>query len=235
MPADLQETSASVARASQSQVHKMYEQLSECYPDAHCELNHRNPFELLVATVLSAQTTDQRVNSVTEELFRRWPDARHFAAAPIDQVEQVLRPLGFWHTKSAAVVDLSAILVEEWDGEVPADLHALTRLPGVGRKTANVVLGNAFGIPGITPDTHVQRVTRRMGWTSATTARGVENQLAELFGPSQWVLLCHRLIWHGRRCCRARRPACGTCPVARACPSFGVGPTDPSQSQGPIK
>ena len=110
----------------------MYEQLSECYPDAHCELNHRNPFELLVATVLSAQTTDQRVNSVTEELFRRWPDARHLAAAPIDQVEQVLRPLGFWHTKSAAVVNLSAILVEEWDGEVPADLHALTRLPGVG-------------------------------------------------------------------------------------------------------
>lgn len=204
--------------------------LARCYPDAHCELDHANPFELLVATVLSAQTTDRRVNSVTGDLFSRWPDSASLARADLAEVEQVIRPLGFFHTKAAAIVGLSQGLVDDFDGRVPADLDSLVTLPGVGRKTANVVLGNAFGIPGITPDTHLMRVSRRMGWTTARTPAGVEADLSELFDPEDWVAMCHRVIWHGRRRCHARRPACGACPVAADCPSVGEGPTDPEDA-----
>ncbi|MDN6021774.1 MAG: endonuclease III [Acidipropionibacterium jensenii] len=208
----------------------MYAKLAACYPDAHCELDHEGPFQLLVATVLSAQTTDRRVNGVTPILFGRWPDPQSLAGADSAEVEQVIRPLGFYHTKAAAVIGLSEELVDRFDGVVPARIEDLVTLRGVGRKTANVVLGNAFGIPGITPDTHVIRVTRRMGWTSATTPDRIEAEIGELFDPKDWVRLCHVVIWHGRRRCHARRPACGVCPVAALCPSFGEGPTDPQEA-----
>lgn len=194
--------------------------LAEAYPDAHCELNYNNPYELLVATVLSAQTTDVRVNSVTPRLFAQFPTPGQMASASFDEVAQIIRPLGFFRSKATALIGAAQTLVTRHNGQVPADLDALVELPGVGRKTANVVLGNAFGIPGITPDTHVMRVSRRLGWTSATKPDAVERDLAALFPPEQWVMLCHRLIWHGRRCCHARRPTCLSCPVSTRCPSY---------------
>ena len=157
-----------------------------------------------------------------------WPQA--LADADIGEVETVVAPLGCGPTRAARLVSMGAKLVDNFDGAIPDDLDSLVTLPGVGRKTANVVLGNAFGIPGITPDTHVMRVSRRLGWTDATTPAKVETDLAELFDPSEWVMLCHRLIWHGRRRCHSRRPACGVCPVAEWCPSFGEGPTDPEEA-----
>lgn len=213
----------------------MYRALGECYPDAHCELDFTGPFQLLVATVLSAQTTDRRVNQVTPVLFGRWPDAPALAGAPVEQVEQVVHPLGFHHTKAASVVGLAEALVSGFGGVVPDTLAELVTLPGVGRKTANVVLGNAFGIPGITPDTHFMRVTRRMGWTAGATPDRVEADVAALFDPSDWVMVSHRVIWHGRRRCHARRPACGVCPVAQWCPSFGEGPTDAAEAARLVK
>lgn len=201
--------------------------LAECYPQARCELDFTDPFELLVATVLSAQSTDKRVNTVTPALFARFPDAVSMAAADRDVVEQVIRPTGFFRAKTDSLLALSARIVAEYDGQVPSTLDDLVTLPGVGRKTANVVLGNAFGIPGITPDTHFLRVTRRMGWTTATRPDPVEREVGELFDPADWVQLCHNVIWHGRRRCHARRPACGACPVATLCPAFGEGETDP--------
>lgn len=193
--------------------------LAELYPDAHCELDFTSPLELLVATVLSAQTTDVRVNQVTPELFARFPSAAALADATISDLEAILRPLGFFRSKAAALQGLGAALVADHDGAVPADLGALVALPGVGRKTANVVLGNAFGVPGITVDTHVGRLARRFGWTTQTDPVKVERELGALFPPADWVMLCHRLIFHGRRTCHARRPACEECPLARICPS----------------
>ena len=204
--------------------------LSKAYPDARCELNYDGPYQLLVATVLSAQTTDRRVNTVTPTLFNRWPDPQALAGADIGEVQALVAPLGFGPTRAVRLVSMAAKLVDNFDGVIPDDLDSLVTLPGVGRKTANVVLGNAFGVPGITPDTHVMRVSRRLGWTDANTPAKVETDLAELFDPSEWVMLCHRLIWHGRRCCHSRRPACGVCPVAEWCPSFGAGPTDPEEA-----
>lgn len=206
----------------------MAEELAVAYPDAHCELVHDGPFQLLVATVLSAQTTDARVNEVTPELFSHWPDAEALARADIAQVEQVVSCLGLGHTRATRIVELSARLVDDHDGRVPCDLDALVALPGVGRKTANVVLGNAFGVPGLTPDTHVMRVSRRLGWTSGTTPARVEKDLAALFESEEWVMLCHRLIWHGRRCCHSRRPACPVCPVQQWCPSADPGAPGPA-------
>lgn len=201
--------------------------LAKAYPDACCELNYDGPYQLLVATVLSAQTTDRRVNTVTPTLFNHWPSPQALAGADIGEVETVVASLGFGPTRAVRLVSMAAKLVDDFNGVVPQDLDSLVTLPGVGRKTANVVLGNAFGVPGITPDTHVMRVSRRLGWTDGTTPAAVEADVAELFDPSEWVMLCHRLIWHGRRRCHSRRPACGVCPVAERCPSFGEGPTDP--------
>ncbi|MDO4412716.1 endonuclease III [Cutibacterium sp.] len=209
--------------------------LAEAYPDAHCELNHDGPYQLLVATMLSAQTTDRRVNTVTPTLFSRWPDPQALASADSGEVEAVVTPLGFGPTRAVRLVSMAAQLVDKFDGVVPKDLDSLVTLPGVGRKTANVVLGNAFGVPGITPDTHVMRVSRRLGWTDATTPAAVERDLADLFDPAEWVMLCHRLIWHGRRRCHARRPACGACPLAQQCPSYGEGPTDPEEAASLVR
>jgi len=209
--------------------------LAETYPEAHTELNFASPFQLLVATVLSAQTTDVRVNLTTPELFARYPTAEDLAAASPDDVERILKPTGFFRAKTRAVIGLSAALRDRFGGEVPRRLKDLVTLPGVGRKTANVVLGNAFGVPGITVDTHFGRLSRRFGWTTQTEPDKVEAEVGSLFPRSEWTMLSHRLIWHGRRICHARKPACGVCEVARLCPSFGIGPTDPVEAARLVK
>jgi endonuclease III len=209
--------------------------LSERYPDAHAELDFTNPLELLVATVLSAQTTDVRVNQVTKELFARYPTAADYAAADRADLERIIQPTGFFRAKSDTLVKLGAKLVEDFGGQVPRKLEQLVTLPGVGRKTANVVLGNAFGIPGITVDTHFGRLSRRFGWTVSEDPVVVEQDVAALFPKRDWTMLSHRLIFHGRRTCHARRPACGACPVASLCPSYGIGETDPERAAKLVK
>ena len=201
--------------------------LGEQYPDAHCELDFTTPLELLVATILSAQCTDKRVNLVTPTLFARYPDAQAYATANPEDIEDIIRSTGFFRAKTKSIVTLGQQLVERFDGEVPGRLRDLVTLPGVGRKTANVVLGNAFDVPGITVDTHFGRLARRLRWTAETDPDKVEAEVGALFPRRDWTLLSHRLIWHGRRRCHARRPACGACPVARLCPSYGEGPVDP--------
>jgi len=197
--------------------------LAQTYPDAHCELDFTNALELLVATVLSAQCTDARVNLTTPALFAKYPDARAFAEADIGELEELVRPTGFFRNKAAAIKGIGMALVEEYDGEVPKTLEELVALPGVGRKTANVVLGTAFGIPGITVDTHVGRVVRRLGWTTATDPVKVEFELMDLFEEDRWIMLNHHLIFHGRRCCFARKPLCEECPIAQYCPAYPTG------------
>lgn len=204
--------------------------LAQTYPDARCELDFASPWQLLVVTVLSAQTTDKRVNSVSPHLFARYPGPEELAAADPADVEAVIAPTGFFRAKTRSIIKLAAAVVERFDGEVPRRLADLVTLPGVGRKTANVVLGDAFGIPGITVDTHVGRLSRRLGWTDETDPVKVEHAVGSLFPRRDWVLLNHHLIWHGRRRCHARRPACGACPLARLCPSYGEGPTDHAEA-----
>ncbi len=206
----------------------MFRALVERYPYAHCELDFETPLQLLVATVLSAQTTDVAVNKVTPALFGRWPDAAALAGADRAEMEAILTPTGFFRAKTESVRRLAADLVERFDGQVPNRLADLVTLHGVGRKTANVVLGDAFGLPGITVDTHVGRLVRRFGWTQETDPVKVEHELAELFPRKDWTPLSHVVIFHGRRTCHARRPACGACPVAQWCPSYGEGETDPA-------
>jgi endonuclease-3 len=209
--------------------------LAETWPDARCELDFRTPFELLVVTVLSAQTTDRRVNAVSPTLFAAYPDAKAMASAPREELERIVGPLGFFRAKTDALLKLSAALVERFGGDVPASLDDLVTLPGVGRKTANVVLGNAFGIPGITVDTHVGRLARRLGWTEEADPVKVEHEVGALFPRKDWTMLSHHLIWHGRRVCHAKKPACGACTVARWCPSYGTGPTDPEAAAKLVK
>lgn len=201
--------------------------LGELYPDAHCELDFATPLQLLVATILSAQSTDRRVNTVTPELFRRYPDAAALAAADRADLEELIRPTGFFRAKTDSLIKLGVALGRDFGGEVPGRLSQLVTLPGVGRKTANVVLGDAFGVPGITTDTHLIRLAQRFGWTTQTKPEAIERDVGALFEKRDWVLLNHRVIWHGRRRCHAIRPACGACAVARLCPSYGIGPTDP--------
>jgi endonuclease III len=188
------------------------------YPYAHCELDFEGPLQLLVATVLSAQTTDIMVNSVTPTLFSRWPTAAALAGADREEMEEVLRPTGFFRAKTNSVIALSAAIVERFGGEVPGRLEDLVTLPGVGRKTANVVLGNAFGIPGIAVDTHVFRVTQRLGLAKGDDPEEIEAQLAEVVPRAGWTRFCHLIQAHGRRVCHARAPACPTCPVRALCP-----------------
>jgi endonuclease-3 len=201
--------------------------LAETYPDARSELDFTSPFELLVVTVLSAQTTDRRVNAVSPTLFAAYPDAKAMAGAEREKLEQIIASTGFFRAKTESLLRLSQALVEQHEGEVPPRLDDLVKLPGVGRKTANVVLGNAFGLPGITVDTHFGRLSRRFGWTEQTDPVKVEHEVGALFPKRDWTMLSHHLIWHGRRICHARNPACGACPVARWCPAYGEGPTDP--------
>jgi endonuclease-3 len=209
--------------------------LAETYPDAHCELDFTNPLELVVATVLSAQSTDKGVNLVTPALFRHYRTAEDYAGADRATLETEIKSTGFFRAKTNSLIGLGQALVERYDGEVPARLEDLVTLPGIGRKTANVVLGNAFDIPGITVDTHFGRLARRFGWTAETDPVKVEHEVGPLFPKREWTILSHRLIFHGRRVCHSRKPACGVCPVAHWCPSYGEGPTDPDVARKLVK
>ncbi|WP_437086043.1 endonuclease III [Streptomyces sp. enrichment culture] len=210
-------------------------ELAEVYPYAHPELDFENPFQLLVATVLSAQTTDLRVNQTTPALFAQYPTPEDLAAADPAEVEEILRPTGFFRAKTRSVIGLSKALTEDFGGEVPGRLEDLVKLPGVGRKTAFVVLGNAYGRPGITVDTHFQRLVRRWQWTSETDPDKIEAAVGGLFPKSDWTDLSHHVIWHGRRICHARKPACGACPIAPLCPAYGEGETDPEKARKLLK
>lgn len=214
---------------------RMNRELAEVYPYAHPELDFRNPFELLVATVLSAQTTDLRVNQTTPALFAAYPTPEDMAAADPEALEELIRPTGFFRAKARSLLGLSAALRDRFGGEVPGRLEDLVTLPGVGRKTANVVLGNAFGVPGLTVDTHFGRLVRRFGWTTQQDPEKVEAEIADIFPKSEWTMLSHRLIFHGRRVCHSRKPACGACPVAPLCPSYGEGETDPEKAKKLLK
>ena len=209
--------------------------LAELYPDVYTELNFSTPLELLVATILSAQTTDKRVNMVTPVLFARYRTAAEYAAADRGDMEKIIQSTGFFRAKTSSLIGLGQALCDRFGGEVPASLAELVTLPGVGRKTANVVLGNTFGIPGITVDTHFARLSRRFGWTRQTDPVKIESEVGALFPPREWTMLSHRLIWHGRRVCHARKPACGACGLARLCPSYGIGPTDPQIARALVK
>lgn len=207
-------------------MHAQYEILTDLIPAPKCALNFTTPLQLLVATVLSAQCTDKRVNMVTPELFERFPDAAALADARLEEIEEIIHPLGFFRTKAKNLIGLAMGLVERFDGEVPATMEELTSLPGVGRKTANVVLGNAFGVPGFPVDTHVMRVTGRLRWRSDWRQAhpdpvAVEREITACFPPEEWTDLSHRLILFGRGVCHARKPACGECPLAASCPSAG--------------
>lgn len=206
---------------------RIVRELDATYPDVHCELAFDSPFELLVATVLSAQTTDKRVNAVTPLLFATYPAPADLAGADPADVERIIAPTGFFRVKARTVTDLAAALVDRFDAQVPARLADLVTLPGVGRKTANVVLGEAFGVPGITVDTHVARLSGRLGLSESTDPVVIERDLGALLPRRDWTRASQLLIWHGRRRCHARRPACGACPLDRLCPAYGEGPTDP--------
>ncbi len=227
LTAPLDESRATLVRRARA----IHRSLGATYPDAHCELDHLDAWQLLVATVLSAQSTDRRVNTVTPALFARYPDPAALAGAERADVEELIKPTGFFRAKTDSLLRLSAAVVTDFDAQVPGKLEQLVKLPGVGRKTANVVLSDAFGVPALTTDTHFIRLSRRFGWTQATDPAVIEVEVGELFQRRDWNTLNHRVIWHGRRRCHARRPACGACPVAKYCPSFGEGPTDPKVAE----
>jgi len=204
----------------------IYRVLTKRYPDVHCELDFKTPFQLLVATVLSAQCTDKRVNQVTPILFEKYGTPRAMAAAKVLDLEEIIFPLGFYHSKAQNIKSLSQRLITEYNSKVPGDLAELVTLSGVGRKTANVVLGHAFGVPGITVDTHFGRLSRRFEWSESLDPVKVEYEVGELIPQAEWTNLSQRMIWHGRRICHSRKPACGACPLAALCPSFGIGEVD---------
>jgi endonuclease-3 len=218
---------------------RMNRKLAEAFPHVYCELDFTTPLELTVATILSAQSTDKRVNLTTPALFARYRTALDYAQANRDELENLIRPTGFYRNKAASLIGLGQALVERFDGEVPSTMAELVTLPGVGRKTANVILGNAFGVPGITVDTHFKRLVRRWRWTTEDDPVKIEHAVGELIERKEWTDLSHRVIFHGRRVCHARKPACGVCVLADDCPSFGTGPTDPliaaALVQGPEK
>lgn len=209
--------------------------LTTVYPDAHAELDFTTPLELSVATILSAQCTDVRVNLTTPALFRRYRCAADYAAADRAELEEMIKPTGFFRNKANSLIGLGQALVDRYDGEVPPRLADLVTLPGIGRKTANVILGNAFGIPGITVDTHLGRLARRWQWTTQSDPVKVEADIAGLIDRREWTMMSHRAIWHGRRVCHSRNPACGACAVAELCPSYGTGPTDPEVAARLVK
>ena len=209
----------------------VYRILSKTYPEIRCELDFKNPLELIVATVLSAQCTDKRVNTITPALFKKYKTAKAYAGADIHQLEELVFQTGFYRAKARHIKGIGIKLLEEFNGEVPSTLEELITLPGVGRKTANVVLGHAFDIPGITVDTHFGRLSRRFGWTKETDPVKVERIVGELIPQKEWTNLSQRMIWHGRRICHSRKPACGACPVAKICPSVGIGEMDKEKAK----
>jgi endonuclease-3 len=213
----------------------MARELAAIHPDAHCELDHSSPLELAVATILSAQCTDQRVNEVTPKLFARYPTAADYAGADRAELEEMIKSTGFFRNKTDSLIRLGQALVENYDSQVPASLDQLVALPGIGRKTANVILGNAFGVPGLTVDTHFARLVGRWRWTEESDPVKIEFAVADLIERREWTMLSHRIIFHGRRVCHARKPACGACALARDCPSYGLGPTDPVEAAALVK
>ena len=230
MPAEAPSHTALVRRAR-----RINRELAGIYPDVRTELNFTTPLELLVATILSAQTTDKLVNQVTPVLFSRYRTAADYASADRAELEKIIQATGFFRAKANSLIGLGQALCDRYGGEVPGRQKDLVTLPGVGRKTANVVLGDAFGVPGITVDTHFGRLARRFGWTTQEDPVKVEQEVGELFPRKEWTLLSHRLIWHGRRVCHSRRPACGACGIGRLCPSFGLGPTDEATARKLVK
>ncbi|KIA61183.1 endonuclease III [Nocardia vulneris] len=214
---------------------RMNRVLAEAFPDAHCELDFTTPLELAVATILSAQSTDVRVNLTTPALFAKYPDARAYAEANRAELEEYVRSTGFYRNKANSLIGLGQALLERHHGELPHTMDELVQLPGIGRKTANVILGNAFGVPGITVDTHFGRLVRRWQWTAEEDPVKVEHIVGELIERKEWTMLSHRVIFHGRRVCHARKPACGVCVLAKDCPSFGAGPTDPDTAADLVK
>jgi len=223
------------AKKTSTQPRTIYQRLVKTYPDAHCELNFESPLQLLAATILSAQCTDDRVNMVTPALFAKYPTAADLASANQTELETVIKSTGFYRNKAKSLIGLGQALVTRFGGEVPSTLEELVTLPGVGRKTANVVLGNAFDTPGITVDTHVGRLSRRFGWSKHTDPEKVEQDIMDLFAPKYWTQLSQVMIWHGRRRCHARKPACGACPIDDLCPAYGEGPTDPVIADALVK
>ena len=213
----------------------IYRQLTKNYPNVRCELDYNSAFQLLVATVLSAQCTDKRVNQTTPALFKKYPNPKKMAKADLIDIQRLVKSTGFYRAKAKNIKTLSNKIMEEFDGDVPSNLDDLITLPGVGRKTANVVLGHAFGIPGITVDTHFGRLSRRFGWSKQSDPVKVEFEVGELIPEKEWTNLSQRMIWHGRRVCHSRKPACGACPLAKLCPSYGIGEIDPIKAKRLVK
>jgi endonuclease-3 len=213
----------------------IYRQLRKSYPNVRCELDYKNAFQLLVATVLSAQCTDKRVNQTTPALFKKYSNPQKMAKAELKDIQKLVKSTGFFRAKAKNIKGLSNIIVEQFDGNVPSNLEDLITLPGVGRKTANVVLGHAFGIPGITVDTHFGRLSRRFGWSKQNNPVKVEFEVGDLIPEKEWTNLSQRMIWHGRRVCHSRKPACGACALAKLCPSYGIGEVDPVKAKRMVK
>lgn len=220
---------------SRKQATALYRILSKTYPNIRCELDFENPLQLIIATVLSAQCTDKRVNAVTPALFKKYKNLRAFVGADIGDIENLIFQTGFYRAKARYIKALTTKILTDFGGEVPTTLEELITLPGVGRKTANVVLGHAFDTPGITVDTHFGRLSRRFGWTIEKDPVKVEHIVGALFPRLEWTNLSQRMIWHGRRICHSRKPACGICPVAKLCPSFGIGEMDVEKARLLVK
>jgi len=218
-------------KESQKAARAIYRVLTKTYPDIRCELDFQNPLQLIVATVLSAQCTDKRVNTVTPALFKKYKNVKAFAKADLQEIEGLIFSTGFYHSKARHIKGLATKILSDYEGEVPSTLEELITLPGVGRKTANVVLGHAFDIPGITVDTHFGRLSRRFGWTTEKDPVKVEHIVGALIPQPEWTNLSQRMIWHGRRICHSRKPACGVCPIAKLCPSVGIGEMDVVKAQ----
>ena len=213
----------------------IYRILTKTYPNVRCELNYKTAYQLLVATVLSAQCTDKRVNQTTPALFKKYPNPLKMAQADIKDIQRLVKSTGFYRAKAKNIKTLSSKIITDFDGNVPNKLESLITLPGVGRKTANVVLGHAFGIPGITVDTHFGRLSRRFGWSKLLDPVKVEFEVGKLIPEKEWTNLSQRLIWHGRRVCHSIKPACGACPIAKYCPSYGMGEIDPIKAKRMVK
>ncbi len=228
-------TEQETALGRKRRARRMARALAVIHPDAHCELDFQTPLQLTVATILSAQSTDKLVNGVTPKVFARYPTAADYAAADRSELEEMIKSTGFFRNKTDSLIKLGQALVERYDGQVPGRMADLDSLPGIGRKTANVILGNAFGVPGITVDTHFARLVRRWNWTTESDAVKIEHAVGALIERRDWTMLSHRVIFHGRRVCHARKPACGACTLARDCPSFGLGPTDLSAAAKLVK
>ncbi|CAB4653410.1 unannotated protein [freshwater metagenome] len=216
----------SADRETEKRAKALYRGLCKTYPEIYCELNFQNPLQLVIATVLSAQCTDKRVNQVTAKLFKKYKNVRAYAKAPIEEIEEIIYPTGFYHAKARHIKGLTEKIINDFGGEVPSTLDELITLPGVGRKTANVVLGHAFDTPGITVDTHFGRLSRRFEWSQSLDPVKVEHEVGELIPQAEWTNLSQRIIWHGRRVCHSRKPACGACTLAKICPSVGIGEMD---------